>query len=214
MKTTNSTPFSAIPRTRRSLGKFATALSLIAIALGTSRAQATQLAFSDFGPGNTYGNFGQSIGGQFVNGYQFTSAAAGPVSEIDVGIGGSGTFNLNLYTDNAGALGSSIWSASNIPVGLGSPNPAVINILSGPTIAAGQSYWLVGSGPSNSAYWSPNTIGVNGTQYHHDSGSDFYVSNTALGAFAVTVIPEPTTLALFLLGLASMAGPRSRLYRN
>src|SRR3954447_8943884 len=135
MKKTNSVHSSAILRMRRSLGKFSTALLLAAFALGAPTAHATQVAFTDFGPGNTYGSFGQSIGGQFINGYKFTSAANGPVSEIAVGIGGTGTFNLNLYTDNAGALGTSIWSASSIPVGLGSPNPAVINVVAGPAIA-------------------------------------------------------------------------------
>src|SRR4051812_11761507 len=102
--------------------RIATFLFLAAFAFGIASAHAAQTAFTDFGPGNTYGNFGQSVGGQFVNGYQFTSAASGQLAEIDVGIGGGGTFNLNLYNDNAGVLGSSIWSASNIPVGLGSPN--------------------------------------------------------------------------------------------
>src|SRR3954447_6525955 len=135
MNTTNPAPILAILRIKSMFGRFSTALFLTAVALGTPPAHASQIAFTDFGPGNTYGNFGQSIGGQFVNGYKFTSAATGPVSEIDVGIGGSGTFNLNLYTDNAGALGTSIWSASSIPVGLGSPNPAVINVVAGPAIA-------------------------------------------------------------------------------
>jgi hypothetical protein len=206
MMTNNSAPYFANRRKRPFFRRLAIAIFATAFCVVTVTSQAAQLAFSDFGPGNTYGNFGQSIGGQFINGYNFTSAAAGAVSEIDVGIGGAGTFNLNLYTDNAGALGSSIWSASNIPVGLGSPNPAVINVLSGPTLASGQNYWLVASGPSNSAYWSPNTIGATGTHYHHDSGSDSYVANTSLGAFAVSVVPEPASLGLFYIGLMSIAG--------
>jgi hypothetical protein len=165
-------------------------------------------AYSNFGPGNTYGVFGQSIGGQFINGYKFTSSAPGSLAEVDIGIGGTGTFNLNLYTDSAGTLGSSIWSTTNVPVGAGSPNPAVINVLSGPSLAMGQSYWLVASGPANTAYWSPNTIGATGGQYHHDNASDFYVSNTTLGAFAVKVVPEPSGIALAafaLVGLVALA---------
>jgi hypothetical protein len=202
---------------RRLLGNCPTALLLAAFVLAIPTTHAAQIAFSDFGPGNTYGNFGQSIGGQFINGYKFTSAAAGPISEIDVGIGGTGMFDLNLYTDNAGGLGTSIWSTSNVPVSSGSPNPAQIFFLSGPTIAAGQSYWLVASGPSNSAYWSPNTIGVKGSQYHHDSGSDFYVQNTTLGAFSITVVPEPTTLGLLAIGMTTLAFSthlRKHLSRN
>src|SRR5438105_12322471 len=110
MKTTIATPAFAAILLPRFLRSFAVLLSLAALALGTPRVQATQItAFTDFGPGNTYGNFGQTIGGQFINGYKFTSAAAGQLSELDVGIGGSGTFDLNLYTDNSGALGTSIW---------------------------------------------------------------------------------------------------------
>jgi hypothetical protein len=170
-------------------------------------AKAVQLtAFSDFGPGNTYGNFGQTIGGQFVNGYEFKAGASGPLSEIDIGIGGSGTFNLTLYTDNGGTLGSSIWSTSNVPVGLGSPNPAVITINSGPSLGLNQNYWLVASGPSASAYWSPNTIGLLGTQYHHDSGSDFYAGNSQVGAFAVKVVPEPATFGMMVIGVLGLAG--------
>src|SRR5215212_9262757 len=100
MKTTCIAPFLALPRKWRLLGTFAIALCLAAFALRAPIAHAAQIAFSDFGPGNTYGNFGVSVGGQFINGFKFTSAATGSVSEIDVGIGGTGTFNLNLYTDN------------------------------------------------------------------------------------------------------------------
>jgi hypothetical protein len=176
----------------------------------SARIEAQVIAFSDFGPGNSYGNFGQSIGGQFVNGYQFTSTAAGLVSEIDVGIGGSGTFNLTLYADNSGVLGASLWNTSNIPVGLGSPNPAVISGISGPSLSVNQKYWLVASGPANTAYWSPNTIGVTGTQYHHDSGSDFYSANTQLGAFAVKVVPEPASMSLLVVALAVAGVSRMR----
>src|SRR3954464_15527745 len=99
-------------------------LVLGAVALDSPKSGAAQVtAFSDFGPGNTYGNFGQTIGGQFINGYKFTSSAAGQLSEVDVGIGGAGTFDLTLYNDNAGVLGTSIWSTSGVPVGAGSPNP-------------------------------------------------------------------------------------------
>src|SRR4051794_41126632 len=110
MKTINTIPRSRVLQTRRLFRKFAIALSLAAFCLLTVTTQAAQLAFSDFGPGNTYGSGGVSVGGQFINGFKFTSAATGPVSEIDVGIGGTvgATFNLNLYTDNAGTLGSSI----------------------------------------------------------------------------------------------------------
>jgi hypothetical protein len=174
-------------------------VSYVALSLASVTASAAQIAFSDFGSGNSYGSSGVSVGGQFINGYKFISAATGTVSEIDVGIGGTGTFNLNLYTDNANTLGSSIWSASNIPVGSSSPNPAVINVVGGPTISTGQNYWLVASGPSNTANWFNNSIGATGTWYHHDSGSDFYVNNS-LGAFSVSVVPEPTTLGLLFVG--------------
>jgi PEP-CTERM motif len=156
-----------------------------------------------------FGNFGATIGGQFVNGYEFTSAAAGQLSEIDIGIGGAGTFNLTLYTDNAGALGAPIWSTSNVPVGLGSPNPAVINVVSGPALTLSQNYWLVASGPSASAYWSPNTIGAQGTEYHHDSGSTTYATNV-LGAFAVKVVPEPSSVVLAVIGLVGLVFWRGR----
>lgn len=178
-------------------------LSLLAC---TASAHATELtAFSNFGPGNSYGAFGLTTGGQFINGFKFTSAAAGQVSEIDIGIGGSGTFNLALYSDNAGVLGSSLWSTSNVPVGAGSPNPAVISVLAGPSLSVGQNYWLVASGPSASAYWSPNTIGALGAQYHHDNVSDSYTSSTNQAAFAVKVVPEPSTVVLAVIGIAGLA---------
>jgi hypothetical protein len=201
MKTTHSAHFFAILPSRRTLWAFSTALFLTAFALEAPKSQGAQLAFSDFGPGNTYGSSGVSVGGQFINGYKFTSAATGSVSEIAMGIGGTGTFNLNLYTDNANTLGSSIWSASNIPVGSSSPNSAVINVVGGPALATGQNYWLVASGPANSANWFNNSIGAIGTWYHHDSGSDFYVSNS-LGAFSVSVVPEPASALLLFAGLA------------
>jgi hypothetical protein len=77
-------------------------------------------------------------------------------------------------------LGSPIWSGSGFPVGAGSPNPAVVNVVAGPTLGLNQSYWLVASGPSPSAFWSPNTIGATGKHYHHDSGSDSYVDGSRL----------------------------------
>jgi hypothetical protein len=207
------------PMSRRTVVRLSISLAVLvaSLAFGLSSARATTLtAFSDFGPGNTYGNFGNTIGGQFVNGFEFTSAAAGQLAEIDIGIGGAGTFNLTLYTDSAGALGTPIWSTSNVPVGLGSPNPAVINVVSGPALSVSQNYWLVASGPSASAYWSPNTIGAQGTQYHHDSGSDFYAAHSVLGAFAVKVVPEPATFGLLcggLIGLACFAGLSKRRHR-
>jgi hypothetical protein len=178
---------------------------LLYLATSASNVSAQVTAFSNFGPGNTYGSFGQTIGGQFINGYKFTSGASGQVSEIDIGIGGSGTFNLNLYSDNSGTLGSSLWSVSGVPVGTGSPNPASILVNSGPTLSSGQNYWLVASGPSPSAFWSPNTTGSTGAQYHQDSASTFYLQNTTLGAFSVTVIPEPSSIALLGCSLAACA---------
>jgi len=199
---------------RRSAAARAAALpALIIVALavfGQAAANATTItAFSDFGPGNTYGSFGDTIGGQFVDGFEFTSAAAGQLAEIDIGIGGAGTFNLTLYTDNAGVLGSPIWSTSNVPVGLGSPNPAVINVVSVPALTLSQNYWLVASGPTASAYWSHNTIGAQGMQYHHDSGSTTYAANS-LGAFAVKVVPEPSSVVLAAIGLVGLVFWRGR----
>jgi len=184
------------------------ALTLVACSSAEKAEAALETAYSNFGPANTYGNFGQTIGGTFVNGYQFTSTAAGSITEINVGIGGSGTFNLALYSDNSNVLGTSLWSTSNVPVGTGSPNPAQINVVAGPSLELGEAYWLVASGPTASAFWSPNTTSASGRWYHQDSNGSFYLNNTNLGAISVTVlaVPEPGAIFLFILAAAATYG--------
>ncbi len=213
MSIVSRTLFVAGHPARPLLVAFALVASVVA---GTRVEAAIETAYSNFGPGNTYGNFGQTIGGQFVNGYQFTSAAAGPVVGIDVGMGSSGTFNLALYSDSSNVLGTSLWNVSNIPVGSGSPNPAQIEVVGGPTLELGQKYWLVASGPAPSAFWSPNTTSATGRWYHQDSGGTSYLNNATPGAFAVRVaaVPEPGVICLAVGGLFLVNGFFARQARG
>jgi len=171
------------------------------------------VAFSDFGPGNTYGAFGNSVGGSFKVGYEFNSLASGLLSQIAVGIGGNtnATFDLGLYADNAGVIGTQLWSQTGIPVGApivgqpGKSTPAVISGLTGPMLTLGQNYWLLASGPTNSAYWSANTIGATGNGYFSSTPPpNDYQHNVTLGAFSVSVVPEPSTSALLAGGIAGL----------
>jgi hypothetical protein len=198
---------------------FLFAVTLVVASVSGYRATveaATINAFSTFGPGNTYGDFGETIGGTFTRGYQFTSAANGRVVEIDVGMVGNGVFDVAFYADDGGWVGKPLWNASMISAGSSSPNPVRIFVEEqfAPSLELGEQYWLIAYAPAPTMYWSENTIGALGPRFHQDMGVASYVPNSTLGAFAFLVVPEPGVIGALVTAIAilnSIVG--RRLYR-
>ncbi|MDE2368814.1 MAG: PEP-CTERM sorting domain-containing protein [Burkholderiales bacterium] len=207
--------------------------------LGTA-AQAG-VVFSDLGPApGAYnakvgwavtgsGSFG---GTSFYSAHEFEAGGVGnlSISRIDLGISviapGDG-FDVGLWTDNAGMVGSELasWKALTTLQDFGKCCELLtIDGISGLTLTGGQSYFLV-LAPHTDAGASDyvialNNQGVKGGQLYSSDGGTTWRSNGSqtIGAFDIvsrdgTSVPEPATLPLLgvaLIGLWRASQGRSR----
>jgi hypothetical protein len=196
------------------------ALGLLAVA-ASARAD---VAFSDFGPGDTFntttglsifgsGAFSGALG-MATNEAEFTSAASGSLTSVEVAVGydgGPNSFTVTLYADNAGSPGTALesFSLTNAPAFGTSFTPETFTSVSLPTLTAGTSYWLgvAASDPNSSTdgAWNFNSMGALGTDVRPPNAP---ATSTTLPAFAVnvTAVPEPSSLALGLVGVAGAVG--------
>lgn len=151
--------------------------------------------------------FGAGSGTSFTSASEFTAAASGPVSNIDLGVGyiaGTNSFYAALYTDNAGQPGFLLaeWDGLSSKLEAGQCC-GVVNIsdITGLNLSEGASYFLV-LGPSDfnsttQLQWNANTQNVVGLELYSEDGGQTWNSNgqTALGAFDILQRPEGITIA-------------------
>jgi hypothetical protein len=152
------------------------------------------------------------------------------LNSATIGLIGSGTIQLSLYTDNAGNPGTSLISDSASVSSLVATS-ATFNFQSplSYALASGSSYWLVARATSGSATWaftdSGNApVGLNGSGWTATGGRRSINSSTAwtssafaaLGSVSIDAtaapIPEPGTWAAMAIfaGGAAYAGWRRR----
>jgi hypothetical protein len=194
--------------------------ALIAAALLPLSAQAQTVAYSNFGPGNTFNNshgwveatasspsrYFQSVG------MEFTSLATGKLSSIDMALQnyqGDNTAMVYLSSSlpsNPSSIGNVLesFSANNLPA-LGSSSFLTLNSSLDPILTQGQTYYLTAVATGNTYdAWSWNNQNVTGTLYGTNSPTGSYGEQyrQTLGAFSVTVtplsaVPEAGSLAGF-----------------
>jgi hypothetical protein len=205
---------------RKSLGALVLALSLVGSAANA------QLAFSSFGPGDTYQTgFGATISGpnsaatQWTQASQFTSGASGILDTVRVVTfyagGSTGNMHVTLHQDNAGSIGSSMidWSYFDNTGGdhfttLNNPFPFV-------TLSAGTKYWIRMSAEDTMWHgwnFAPLTTPAGRVAWSQDAINWNYADGATLMAFDVTVspVPEPGTMIALGLGASALLARRRR----
>jgi hypothetical protein len=199
-------------------------IALFTVGLSGKSACASTI-FDDFGSGDSYQEgVGWTVAGasSSVGYYQpsmlFTPAVTASVSQIIVGIGNvdattpdSATFSL--YTDNGGALGTSLgsWSVTGLPASASTADTVeTISGITGVTLTGGTAYFLSASAPSTTwDSWNENSTGITGTVLLDCSESFCGTTDGTLGAFEilgspVSATPLPAALPLFAGGLGAL----------
>lgn len=207
-----------------SLAKWA-ATGIFAVVL-SSAATAQVVAFSNFGPNESFSTIGwvtrgaNTEGGRLDQGSQFTSSVSGEITSIKVAVtyySGLNEFTFSLYSDAGNAIGDYIksWTVGGPGDGgttgiLDITNPP--NAPVGPQIVQGQKYWLVGKvGDNTAGQWNWNDI--NDTNWRGQGvDTDFTYMTARRGVMAIYVssVPEPATLSALGIGLAAWLRRRKR----
>lgn len=191
-----------------------------------------QVAFSDYGPGYSYGNgvawavtgsgWAFSNNEDYEIAEQFTSAASGSLSQLIL----SGYANtdqaiatMSLRQDSGNVVGSVMgsWTVTLPP----RPGPGqavgpvfITNTDSSVSLVAGGTYWLEMSAPigSNSSFgWYQNGVGFDDLYaYQINNGAWTTYQSQIAATFEVDVSPAPEPASVLLL----CAGSASLIRRN
>ncbi|HXN49488.1 MAG TPA: PEP-CTERM sorting domain-containing protein [Bryobacteraceae bacterium] len=206
---------------------FRFALMLMLALCVTSLPTWAGVMFSDFGPGDSYNccggwTVGQTGFGQYGPASEFTAAAGGNVSQIDVALASisNGDATVSLWTANAGVPDVELGSWNVTPTdsfGL-CCDVVMIPVLAGPSLTTGQTYFLAIQSATGFLAWNQNNQNVSGTLAESLDGGATWPETSqgqALGAFDVlSGVPEPATLTLLGAGLLCLlARARKRSVR-
>jgi len=184
-------------------------LTAIASIMWPVSASAAAIVFDTFGPGDSYDtDFKYSSGQAFL----FEPTQSGPLVSISVALGRPSTettqtsFSLvEEVSPNVFSLLES-WIIPNETPPLPSPGALVsFDSVVQPALLVGHSYWLGMGFAFPESLWFFNDQGIVGKR----SGSDII---SALPAFRVTVVPEPSTVVLLMVGAMLLAVLRAYQY--
>ncbi len=143
-----------------------------------------------------------ALGGSFTAASQFTAAASGGVSRIDIGIGylsGMNLFNVALYTDDGGLPGNELanWDSLSSQMDIGLCCGVVsLSDISGVSLSAGNNYFLVlqptDINGTAALAWNKNSQNIMGEQLYSTDGGQTWNSNgqQLLGAFDLLSQPQ------------------------
>ena len=168
------------------------------------------IAFNNFGVGDTFSasawndNQAQSLA------MPFTSATTGAVSSITVALGLGANYTAHLELDDNGLNPGTIiesWNfagtgAAQTLTGTGSVN-----------ITNGTNYWLEidPQTVNDNGSWFENSVGQNGTFLYTNGGTWFsFTSTESVFRVQTTAAPEPVSLAGLALGAGFLALRRRR----
>ena len=210
-------------------------LAALTIVCAAQGAAAQSVAFSTFGPDNNNATYGYNPGaGWTVSGAsafglgehdvanQFVASATGILSDIQFPlgqVGGTGYCQIQLLSDADGSVGNVLgtWASTStfsFP-GWGYPGGAG----GGPSIQinSGTSYWIEFSGQNPSSdidmIWNYNDQGATGLAATDTGGGWSYHSGSTLGAFKVTVTPNPEPASVICLAVGAVCIGRRRKIR-
>ncbi len=202
--------------------------SLAALLLGAALCAPianAQLAFSSFGPGDTYTTGSgatisgpSSIPGNWTQASQFTALNGGILDQVRVATfyaAGQGDMHVTLLNDSGNNLGSLFIDWGYNDSTSGGHITTLTNPFNNITLNSGDTYWIqmsatdsmwhgwnfaVGSVPTGRVAWSQT-----GTSWS-------YADNATLMAFDVTVrpIPEPASMTALALGVTALLARRRK----
>jgi hypothetical protein len=184
-----------------------------------------QLAFSSFGPGDTY-NTGSgatisgatSIPGPWTQASQFTSAATGIVDVVRVAtffVTGNGNTNIQLLNDNNDLIGNWFLGFGYTDTESNSHIHSATNPFDNVVLNAGQKYWMrmYTDDPDGWFAWNYSTTTNGRVAFSQDGGSNWsYADNATLMAFDVNLrpVPEPASMAALGLGVVGLLARRRK----
>ena len=195
-------------------------LGLIVGATADAATSYADVIFSNLGAGNSYYCCGGStVSGpsSFSNSYAaqgegFTSPGHYNITQINIALtnasGTNGAY-ISLWTNVGGLPGAILgnWTVTNLPqFGTTSNTLATISDITGITLTVGGSYYRIAEPIASDTLdvWNDNVTGAGGPHVQ-DTGAGFVNTCCAPnGAYEVLgVIPEPSTFAILIVGLAS-----------
>jgi len=197
-------------------------------------AWASQVLFSNFGPGQSYDqSLALSVGNDFAGDNLAQAGAFTPSSSAQIGailialsegLGQSDPVTVAVAQDNNGLPGATLESFSiggGSLAAMGGGGIVTLSSLLNPMLVAGTQYWVtVSTTLNNSIGWhhndGSNDSASNLEAYSLDGGINYFApAGNARGAFEIDALlaqaaPEPGMLALLAGGALGMAGRRKR----
>ncbi|HEX4182495.1 MAG TPA: PEPxxWA-CTERM sorting domain-containing protein [Caulobacteraceae bacterium] len=177
--------------------------------------------FNDFGPGQSYYNYGTLVEPTYPTIDSFVSWNSGNLTQIDIAIqtfdtvGGAKSVTVSLWTDMGDLPGSELgsWDLSNLPIDSAQTSGDITTIagISGISLTAGNQYWLKVASSVGDAAWSINSQEVFGQTIFSDGNA----YPTIIGAFDAlsSGVPEPGTWMMLIFGIG-MTGYAARKRRQ
>jgi hypothetical protein len=180
-------------------------------------------SLTDFGNDPPITDFTQRLATGFTTGVSSTDLT---VQSITLGLFGATppadpvSMTLGIFANNSGVPASTpVFVSSAVNVGT---NTKYTFNFTNANLAAGSTYWIVPQTPSTGS-WYNNTagsapIGRNGSGYsfagtlrfgeldEQDPAVGWYAATTSGFSVSVNAVPEPSTVALGVSGLAGLAG--------
>jgi hypothetical protein len=197
---------------------------LLAVA-GSLCLNAGTVAYTDFGPGQTYDtSSGYGIQNLLNGNWEapgFIATATGTLSQVDVPLvffqvtPATLPLTISLETNNGGFPSGTVLESWTVSAASVTTTPQIFSLASvlNPTITSGTQYWLVGSTNDVNGYvWLINSIGLLGDDYNNGSGGFQYQPASPTLAFDVIVgsspsgVPEPGSAALTMIGALILFG--------
>jgi hypothetical protein len=156
---------------------------------------------------------GSFTGSDVSIGSQFNAGAGGTLSQIDVNVSrfpGSGSIRFDLFSDNAGQLGTSLANFSLSSVTFQQLYYSTTTFSATPTLTAGANYWLIAStesGSDNFFGWTESSNDPSRSMYFNQGGMlDYRTARSALFRVSVnsgtssTAVPVPPQFVATVVG--------------